>query len=215
MSKIAGVAAACILVALAAAVAGCGSATGSHPAAPTHAAATYSTVEDVLNALSGGSLPCTGGDVSLTPVVQGATSEIQCNFDPNSLALIDVFPAGHSVSPAEVLTNSVSTGDEQIWTVYGANWWVQTDTTYDHRVQGILGGTILAGPWHPATQTAPSPVASVDYATAGVVCANMNALEFAGNDPADAEQTVEGSMNLSAGQVAGAISERCPTLAGS
>jgi hypothetical protein len=195
------------------AVAACSSAAASHASAPTHAAATYSTVEDVLNALSSGGLPCTGGDASLTPVVQEATSEIGCNFDPNSLVLVDVFPAGHSVSPAEVLTNSVSTGTEQIWTVYGANWWVQTDTTYDHRVQGILGGTILAGPWHPATtQATPSPVASVDYATAGVVCANMNALEFAGNDPADAEQTVEGSMNLSAGQVVGAISERCPQL---
>jgi len=213
LSKTAGVAAAGVLVALAAAVAGCSSA-NSHTAAPTHTVATYSTVEDVLNALSGGGLPCTGGTASVTPIVQGATSEIECNFDPSSLALIDVFPAGHSVSPAEVLTNSVSTGDEQIWTVYGANWWVQTNTTYDHRVQGILGGTILAGPWHPATQTAPSPAASVDYATAGVVCANMNALEFAGNNPADAEQTVEGSMNLSAGQVAGAISERCPTLGG-
>jgi hypothetical protein len=193
------------------AVAACGSVTVSHPAAPTHAAATYSTVEDVLNALSGGGLPCTGSNASLTPVVQGATTETECDFDPDSLALIDVFPAGHSVSPAEVLTNSVSTGDQQIWTVYGANWWVQTDTTYDHRVQRILGGTILAGPWHPATQAAPSTV-PVSNEVAGVVCANMNALEFAGNDPADAEQTVEGSMNLSAGQVAGAISERCPQL---
>jgi hypothetical protein len=193
------------------AVAACSSTAASHASVPTHAAATYSTVEDVLNALSGGGLPCTGGDASLTPVVQGATSEIECNFDPNSLVLVDVFPAGHSASPAEVLTNSVSTGTEQIWTVYGANWWVQTDTTYDHRVQRILGGMILAGPWHPATQAAPSTV-PVSNEVAGVVCANMNALEFAGNDPADAEQTVEGSMNLSAGQVVGAISERCPQL---
>ena len=193
------------------AVAACSSAAASQASAPTHAAATYSTVEDVLNALSGGGLPCTGGDASQTPVVPGATSEIECNFDPNSLVLVDVFPVGHSVTQAEVLTNSVSTGTEQIWTVYGANWWVQTDTTYDHRVQGILGGTILAGPWHPGSQAAaPSPTASVDYATAGVVCANMNVLEVAGNDPADAEQPVEGSMNLTAGQVAAAIAERCP-----
>lgn len=194
--------------------AGCStSSSTSHASAPTHAAATYSTVEDVLNALSGGGLPCTGGVGSLTPVVRGATSEIECNFDPNSLALIDVFPAGHSVTSADVLSNSVSTGDEQIWTVYGANWWVQTDTTYDHRVQGILGGTILAGPWNPATaQATPSPAASVDYATAGMVCANMNALEFAGNAPADAEQTVAGAMNLTAGQIAAAVSERCPKL---
>lgn len=195
------------------ALAACSPAAASRASAPTHTAATYSTVEDVLNALSGGGLPCTGGDGSQTPVVSGATSEIECNFDPNSLALVDVFPAGHSVTSAEVLTNSVSTGDQQIWTVYGANWWVQTDTTYDHRVQRILGGTILAGPWHPATtQATPSPAASVDYATAGVVCANMNALEFAGNDPTDAEQTVASAMNLTAGQVAAAVSERCPKL---
>jgi hypothetical protein len=66
------------------------------------------------------------------------------------------FPRTHLVSSAEVLTNSVSTGTRQIWTVYGSNWWVQTDTTHDQRVQGVLGGEILAGPWHPHATSTPS-----------------------------------------------------------
>jgi hypothetical protein len=116
---------------------------------------TYSSVQDVINALNRGGLPCTGG-TSGTPVVKGATSETLCNFDSSSQALIDVFPRTHLVSSAEVLTNSVSTGTQQIWTVHGSNWWVQTDNTYDQRVQGILGGKILAGPWHPQAESTPS-----------------------------------------------------------
>jgi hypothetical protein len=116
---------------------------------------TYSSVQDVINALKRGGLPCTGG-TSGTPVVKGATSETLCNFDSSSQALIDVFPRTHLVSSAEVLTNSVSTGTQQIWTVHRSNWWVQTDTTYDQRVQGILGGKILAGPWHPQATSTPS-----------------------------------------------------------
>ena len=146
---------------------------GSHHSPGTLAAAssnapasarpvTYSSVQDVINALSRGGLPCTGG-TSGTPVVKGATSETLCNFDSSSQALIDVFPPTHTVSSGEVLTNSVSTGTQQIWTVYGSNWWVQTDTTYDHRVQGILGGKILAGPWHPganaSASSSPAPAA--------------------------------------------------------
>jgi hypothetical protein len=52
----------------------------------------YSSVQDVINALNRGGLPCTGG-TSGTPVVKGATSERLCNFDSSSQALIDVFHA--------------------------------------------------------------------------------------------------------------------------
>lgn len=78
--------------------------------------ATYSSVQDVINALNRSGLSCTGG-TSGTPVVKGAESEMLCNVDPSSQALIDVFP--HMVSSAEVLANSVSTGTQQIWTVTG------------------------------------------------------------------------------------------------
>jgi hypothetical protein len=126
---------------------------------------TYSSVQDVINALNRGGLPCTRG-TSGTPVVKGATSETLCNFDSSSQALIDVFPRTHLVSSAEVLTNSVSTGTQQIWTVYRSNWWVQTDTTYDQRVQGILGGKILAGPWHPQAKSTPSAAPRLTHSAA-------------------------------------------------
>jgi hypothetical protein len=64
-----------------------------------------------------------------------------------------VFPASHTVTPAEVTANSKSTGTQQIWTVYGPNWWVQTDSAHDQVVQSILGGKILAGPWQPGGQS--------------------------------------------------------------
>ena len=136
--------------------------TSSPTSTPTHTSAqqvTHSSVHDVINALNRGGLLCTGG-TSRTPVVKGATLETLCKFDPHSQALIDVFPRTHMVSSAEVLTNSASTGTRQIWTVYRSNWWVQTDTTHDLRVQRILGGKILAGPWQPKAKSTPKAKSS-------------------------------------------------------
>jgi hypothetical protein len=118
----------------------------------------YSSAQAVVAALGHGGLPCTGAEYG-TPVVKGATSETLCDFSSSDQGLIDVFPRTHIVTTAEVLANSVSTGDQKIWTVYGPNWWVQTDSSYDHRVQKILGGKILGGPWNPgaSTSNAPSP----------------------------------------------------------
>ena len=121
----------------------------------TDTANSYTSAEQVAAALAKGGLPCTGAQYG-TPVVKGASSEALCNFSSNDLTLIDVFPASHSVTASEVSSNSVSTGSQQIITVYGPNWWVQTDSTYDHRVQKILAGKILAGPWHPSSSSSQS-----------------------------------------------------------
>jgi hypothetical protein len=66
---------------------------------PTRASAqagTYSSVQDVINALNRGGLPCTGG-TSVTPVAKGATSETLCKFDSSSQA--------HRCFPAAGLAN--------------------------------------------------------------------------------------------------------------
>jgi len=59
--------------------------------------------------------------------------------------LIDVFPS--MITTAMVLKNSVSTGNTEIWNVAGPNWQVQTTKPYAKRVQKILGGKIIPGPW--------------------------------------------------------------------
>jgi hypothetical protein len=130
-------------------LAACGSGTA------TATAARYSSVSQVVAALKRGDLACTGGG-DTTPVVSGATSETLCNLTSSDTALIDVFPG--TVSTATVLHDSVSTGTEQIWSDVGPNWWVQTSHAYASRVRALLGGRIIAGPWHPQAQ--PSAVAS-------------------------------------------------------
>lgn len=117
----------------------------------TASAARYSSAAEVVAALKHGHLPCAGGD-DLTPVVKGATAETLCNFTPDETGLIDVFPG--NVSNATVLQNSVSTGSQQIFSDVGPNWWVQASHAYAKRVQAILGGRIVAGPWHPPGQAA-------------------------------------------------------------
>jgi hypothetical protein len=121
----------------------------------------YSSAQQLVVALRRGGLPCTGGSYD-TPVVSGATSETQCNLSSSELALIDVFP--RTVTKTKVLKNSVSTGTQQIFSVVGRNWWVQVSHAYASRVKSILGGRIIAGPWHP--QSAPSPSPTITHSAA-------------------------------------------------
>ena len=107
-----------VLIIIIAVVAGCGgNACGS--SSPAASATRYSSAAQVVAALKHDQMPCTGGSYD-TPVVQGATSETQCNFDSNDLGLIDVFP--DNASTATVLKNSVSTGTQQIFSDVGPNW---------------------------------------------------------------------------------------------
>jgi hypothetical protein len=124
---------------------------------------TYSSAQQLVAALRRGGLPCAGGNYS-TPVVSGATSETLCDLSSSEQALIDVFP--RTVSKAMVLKNSVSTGTEQIFSVVGPNWWIQVSHAYDSRVKAILGGRIIAGPWHPQAQSTPSPPPTLTHSAA-------------------------------------------------
>ena len=135
----------------------------STPSPSTSTTPTYSSAQQVVVALSRGGLPCTGGNYN-TPVVSGATSETLCDLSSSEQALIDVFPG--TVSNATVLKNSVSTGTEQIFSVVGPNWWVQVSHAYASRVQAILGGRIIAGPWHPKAQSTPSPSRALTHSAA-------------------------------------------------
>ena len=122
-----------------------------------------SSAQQVVAALSRGGLPCTGGNYN-TPVVSGATSETLCDLSSPRQAFIDVFPG--TVSKAMVLKHSVSTGKEQIFSVVGPNWWVQVSHPYASRVQAILGGHIIAGPWHPQAQSTPRPSPTLTHSAA-------------------------------------------------
>ena len=99
-----------------------------------------------------------------TPVVSGATSETLCDLSSSGRALIDVFSG--TVSSATVLKNSVSTGTEQIFSVVGPNWWVQVSHAYASRAQAILGGRIIAGPWHPQAPSTASPSPTLTHSAA-------------------------------------------------
>jgi hypothetical protein len=149
---------------------------------PTDTTNSYTSAEQVVTALAKGGLPCTGAQYG-TPVVKDASSETLCNFSSNDQALIDVFPASHTVTESEVSANSVSTGSQQIITVYGPNWWVQTDSTYDEQVQKILAGKVLAGPWHPSSSSQSSSPSTTDPAI--TVC----------QDFADIESTLTADLN--------------------
>lgn len=108
-------------------------------------AASYTSVHQVVTAMSRGGLRCTGVSASSSPVVVGAMSEASCNFG-STANLIDVFPG--RVAAETVRVNAVSTGSQQIWVVYGPDWWVQTDRVHVKHVQQILGGKIIPGPWN-------------------------------------------------------------------
>jgi hypothetical protein len=137
---------AAIAAGLALAATGCGSGTVT--------AARYSSVRQVIAALDHGGMRCTGAEYSNPPVVKGAISEASCDFRGLSNTLIDVFPG--TVTTAQVLQNSISTGTQKIWSAVGPNWWVQTDRAHVKRVQTILGGRIVGGPWHPGAQSSSS-----------------------------------------------------------
>jgi hypothetical protein len=152
------------LMAIGAGLAACGGGQGTTAATPR-----YSAARQVIAALAHGGLPCTGASYG-TPVVSGATSEASCSFGASPNQLIDVFPG--TVTTARVLHNSVSTGTEKIWSDVGPNWWVQTSSGYVKRVQKILGGKIIGGPWHPpAAPAAGDPNQVADAA----LCKTFNA----------------------------------------
>jgi hypothetical protein len=117
-------------------------------------AKTYKTATEVVEALGAGgmTLQCPNADSPAgQTVVHGAISENMCYLGSgNSVSyLIDVFPG--TVSKSKLIANSVSTGDEQIFSVLGPNWWVETDGAHVNQVQKILGGTVVAGVWKPDT----------------------------------------------------------------
>jgi hypothetical protein len=148
------------------------------------AATRYPSTSQVVAALKHGGLACTGGDND-TPVVSGAKSETLCNFTSSEQVLIDVFPG--TVSTATVLRNSVSTGTEQIWSDVGPNWWVQTSHAYVKRVQTILGGRIVAGPWHQQ--------ATSSQATPSSVSCDDQVVTWADNGGASQDQTVSNDIS--------------------
>ena len=156
------------LIVLALALAACGSSGTGHAASAGHAAsvARYSSAQQVVAALGRAGMPCTGG-TSNTPVVSGASSETGCDLNGNSdtSAFIDVFPG--TVTNAMVTANSVSTGTQQIFSVVGPNWWIQTDQSDAQQIQGKLGGKVIAGPWNPPS------AAPVTSAPAGPSCAQQ------------------------------------------
>lgn len=167
-----------LITAIAIASGGGSKSTGSPGAVASSPAATrYSSARQVVTALKQGGLACSGGSDN-TPVVSGASSETQCNFTSSELVLIDVFPG--TVSTATVLSDSVSTGTQQIWSDVGPNWQVQTDGTYVKRVQAILRGRVIAGPWHPAAadqQSSSSSPSTVAPATSAPASPSMTAAQ--------------------------------------
>jgi hypothetical protein len=135
----------------------------------TVAASRYASARQLIAALTHGGLSCTGASYN-TPVVSGASSEASCNFTASQTPLIDVFPG--TVTTAQVLRNSVSTGTQKIWSDVGPNWWVQANRVYATRIQRILGGHVVGGPWH---QGAGQPSAAQDPALQ--VCQGFTAID--------------------------------------
>jgi hypothetical protein len=148
----------------------------------------------VIAALAHGGLPCTGASYG-TPVVSGATSEASCSFGTSANQLIDVFPG--TVTTTTVLRNSVSTGTEKIWSDVGPNWWVQTSSPYVKRVQKILGGKIIGGPWHPPATGAGSTYAN--QAADAALCKTYNA-DITNGDTYDIQTALQ--------QAAGSVSPK-------
>ena len=148
------------------AAAACGSSLSS-PTAADRSATRYSSAQEVVGALDRAGLRCSGGSY-LTPVVHGASSETLCNFSSSQTGLIDVFPG--AVTTATVLRNSVSTGTQKIWSDVGPNWWIQTTSAYVRRVQKILGGKIIGGPWHPQAAASSAPAVTAPSSPAASTC---------------------------------------------
>ena len=159
----------------------------------TAAAQRYASASQVVAALGRAGLACTGAYYG-NPVVPGAASEASCNLSGVSgSTLIDVFPG--TVSTATVLSNSVSTGTEQIFSAVGPNWWVQTDLAHARRITKLLGGRIVAGPWHPSSQQAASadPVVTVCQQFDGIYPKVSAILNADANDPS--ALTVNSQLN--------------------
>jgi hypothetical protein len=84
-------------------------------------------------------------------------------------------------------------------------------------VLAACGGGSASGTAAPASRAASSAAqasaaAWVDAGTAGLVCAGLNAMTFAGDSGADAISTVANAYRLTQAQVVAAIGERCPDL---
>lgn len=125
----------------AALLSGCGGTSTAHAVT----AARYSSVQQIVTALKHGHLPCVRFSSSNPPVAAGAMSEASCDVTAPGANFIDVFP--NTITTTMVLKNSISTGTTEIWNVVGPNWQVQTTKPYAKRIQKILGGKIIPGPW--------------------------------------------------------------------
>jgi hypothetical protein len=151
-------------VALAGMLAACSGTTTAAAPKPAAAAARYTSAQQVIRALDHGGLHCTDVYNSAPPTMQGAASEATCSFGSDSQENIDVFPG--TVTTAMVLRESVSTGTQQIWSDAGPNWLLMTDSAHVKRVQKILGGRVIGGPWHPAYGTATTAPVTAPATTA-------------------------------------------------
>jgi hypothetical protein len=176
------------LLAIGAGLAACGGGQGTTAATPR-----YSSARQVIAVLAHGGLPCTGASYG-TPVVSGATSEASCSFGTSANQLIDVFPG--TVTTAMVLRNSVSTGTEKIWSDVGPNWWVQTSSAYVRRVQKILGGRIIGGPWHPpATPAGGAGATYPNQAADAALCKTFNT-DITSGDTYDIQTALQQAAGL-------------------
>jgi hypothetical protein len=187
--------------------AACGSSLSSQTAAG-RSASHYSTARQVVGALDHAGLGCSGGSY-LTPVVHGASSETQCNFSSSQTGLIDVFPG--AVTTATVLSNSVSTGSQKIWSDVGPNWWVQTSSAYVKRVQKILGGKIIGGPWHPQAPVTSAPAETAPSSPAVSTC-DSQVSTWAQNGGASQDQTVGNDIDALRTAISDASSALAPGI---
>jgi hypothetical protein len=121
--------------------------TSGIPGTGTVTAARYSSAGQIIAALDHAGLRCTGAQTTSPPVIATVSSEASCNLSTSQSPLIDVVPG--SLTTAMVLHNSVSTGTEKIWNDVGPDWWIETDHADAQRIQHLLGGRIIGGPWHP------------------------------------------------------------------
>jgi len=77
---------------------------------------------------------------------------------------------------------------------------------------GSADGTTVPASHAASAPSSISATASVDAATAGRVCAAVNALAVAGDSGADTISTAASAYQLTQAQVVAAIGERCPEL---
>lgn len=77
-------------------------------------------------------------------------------------------------------------------------------------VLALAACSSAGAPHSTGTTAAPAASASLDSATAGTVCAALNALSFTGDSGADAIATAARAHSITEAQVIYAIDHRCP-----